>query len=308
MRVWLGLSGNGDEAGLALRVSDYSAWKKLFHNAHTKALTHRINGPECVIPATLGPQNLKKYSIKWRRNLRCSFSLPLITINLRQTSQPSTIQDAALDLPQQPSPIPGGYKPNTRKKRLEAIPRCTEYSPALMRRVDGRCGRSRPNDLQKDFTPLEFSGTCEKFRCIYDAVAVNTTVNISSDFQATAMSCYQSTASAIAHSFSARTLWRLRFIPREQWLSLVELLRETKTFQATDPRDRIFAPVGLASDLHPEFVRSFVDYGKSLADIQTELAIWLLRHQIGVGSFLFSHVKSTGHSDFLPSRVPDWTG
>ena len=238
-----------------------------------------------------------------------------------------------------------------------------EAGLALMRRIDGRCGRSRPDDLQKDFTPLEllglpgmenpdwealgrilyrpwffriwivqeilvarrstfllgpyhmdgdavlgFAGTCEKFRCIYDAVAINATVNISSEFQATVMSCSQSTAGAVAVSPSAKTLWLLRFTLREQWLSMVELRNNTRNFQATDPRDRVFAVVGLASDLDPEFVRSLVDYEKSLADIQTELAIWFLRHQNRADSLLFSYVESVGHSDLLPSWVPDWIG
>jgi hypothetical protein len=50
--------------------------------------------------------------------------------------------------------------------------------------------------------------------------------------------------------------------------SILRLVYSTRAFGATDPRDKIFALVGLASDID----ESFVEYGKSYQDVIKELS------------------------------------
>lgn len=64
---------------------------------------------------------------------------------------------------------------------------------------------------------------------------------------------------------------------REKGMSgILHLLMTTHWFDATDQRDRIFALVGLTSDLD----KSFVDYSKSIEDVMRELSIILLDGRI----------------------------
>jgi len=77
----------------------------------------------------------------------------------------------------------------------------------------------------------------------------------------------------------------------------------TRTFKATQPCDKIFALIGLALDINIKFI----DYEKSFADVQIELAEICMGKQQSWDPMLFSFVDETHHSDKLPSWVPDWT-
>lgn len=108
--------------------------------------------------------------------------------------------------------------------------------------------------------------------------------------------------------YSVKSLWRIRSIMSSgQRPSIIQLLSETKMFQATIPHDKIFALVGLASDLDPDFLDKFIDYDKPLVDIQIELAKVCMEHQLSWGPALFSYVDAQCQSNELPSWVPDWT-
>jgi hypothetical protein len=86
-------------------------------------------------------------------------------------------------------------------------------------------------------------------------------------------------------------------------LPLVTLLGKTAQFKASDDRDKIFALIGLASDIS----KSIIDYSKRLDDIQIEVAqICIKQHDWG--PMLFTNVNPIGHSTALPSWVPDWVG
>ncbi|KAK3897247.1 HET-domain-containing protein [Staphylotrichum tortipilum] len=105
------------------------------------------------------------------------------------------------------------------------------------------------------------------------------------------------------------TLWFLHFTTSQFGGALMlELLNWTRIFKAKDPRDRIFALVGLASHFDPEFAHHLVDYKKPLAEVQTELARWFLKHHRRTESMAFSYVDAAGQSASLPSWVPDWAG
>ena len=54
------------------------------------------------------------------------------------------------------------------------------------------------------------------------------------------------------------------------------LLKKTHLFDAADPRDKVFALVGLANDID----KSFVDYSKSYDDVMRDLNLMLLEGRI----------------------------
>lgn len=98
-------------------------------------------------------------------------------------------------------------------------------------------------------------------------------------------------------------------------LELLELLRRTKSYLATDPRDKVFALIGLASD-GKRFERK-VDYSLQTDDVYAALAAHALVEQkdltilsscglhLSYHSSLSSSTSEAGISQ-LPSWVPDW--
>lgn len=82
--------------------------------------------------------------------------------------------------------------------------------------------------------------------------------------------------------------------------NLESLLRRTMTFQSTDPRDKVFALLGIAQ----EEDRSAIvpDYSKSLKTVYADLAIYLISKNINI---IYLNTDSPYHS--LPSWIPDWS-
>jgi hypothetical protein len=166
-------------------------------------------------------------------------------------------------------------------------------------------------------------GACmEEFHAIDDIITFNTPVNGSwADDLPTAITNSvrpTSTPSAVHNLalhdvlslsvYSIKSLWHLRStMSSGQPPTIIQLLSETKMFQATLPQDKIFALVGLASDLDPDFLDKFIDYDKPLVDIQIELAKVCMEHPLSWGPTLFSYVDAQRQSIELPSWVPDWT-
>jgi hypothetical protein len=85
--------------------------------------------------------------------------------------------------------------------------------------------------------------------------------------------------------------------------TILDLLMYTRMFKATQPHDKIFALVGLASDIST----NFIDYKKSPSDVQIELAKMCMHKKQSWGPMLFSYVGFKHLSNGLPSWVPDWT-
>ncbi|KAF2399295.1 HET-domain-containing protein [Trichodelitschia bisporula] len=107
---------------------------------------------------------------------------------------------------------------------------------------------------------------------------------------------------------SVSSLWFLRGIKLlVDKPSLLELLNHTRLFNATEPRDKIFALVNLAGDINPSFVEGYINYDKPLADVQIDLAKYIIRHALSSSTLWLSYVDSAHHSEDLPSWVPDWT-
>jgi hypothetical protein len=108
----------------------------------------------------------------------------------------------------------------------------------------------------------------------------------------------------MATYYSLRELYFLSAMIRHgQPPSILQLLVSTRMFKATDPRDKIFALVGLASDVDS----NFIDYNLSVADVQIRLAKRCMRNPECPGTMLLSYVDQGHHSHELPSWVPDWT-
>lgn len=100
---------------------------------------------------------------------------------------------------------------------------------------------------------------------------------------------------------------RLGFAKRGE-VSLLPLLWSTRTYEATDPRDKIFALIGLTNDLRTDFI----DYEKKPCDILFELARCIMRNDLtqslcGGPICLLSFVEPRPQSSYLPSWIPDWT-
>jgi hypothetical protein len=76
----------------------------------------------------------------------------------------------------------------------------------------------------------------------------------------------------------------------------------TRALQASDPGDKIFALVGIASDVSCDFI----DYRKSFADVNTEIIKQGLEDtEIKArGLHLLSYVRNDGSIGILPSWVP----
>lgn len=96
--------------------------------------------------------------------------------------------------------------------------------------------------------------------------------------------------------------------------NLLDLLISTRDLDATDPRDKIFALLGIASDgRHPEYT---IDYSQTTAQVYVAYALTLLRQTSDLrllsacnGSPLLDHYDDRNYWEtkcLLPTWVPDW--
>lgn len=99
------------------------------------------------------------------------------------------------------------------------------------------------------------------------------------------------------------------YIPRPQ---LLELVFKARTRDATDDRDRIFAFLGLASDvdvsnLEPELVP---DYTIPAEEVYMRFALWSLlqKDNLRILQYASLNLESSLAERRLPSWVPDWRG
>ena len=174
---------------------------------------------------------------------------------------------------------------------------------------------------------LAFAGAIGKYPGLQDAMAINSSINATWVINSASLNAPAGAGVTpspirpegspsqinipVAWYPSFRSLWFLKgTLSRFGGALILELLNNTRMFKATDPRDRIFALVDLASHFDPGFAKRLVNYNKSFRDVQIELAMWLLGNQRRTESMLFSYAGDTGQQqlDSLPSWVPDWSG
>lgn len=92
---------------------------------------------------------------------------------------------------------------------------------------------------------------------------------------------------------------------------LLQILHSRRGSGVFDPRDMLYAHLGMhQSGTETQDVEELigVDYQKSVPEVYTDLALYLLRNQRGLG--FLSHVEDKALEDRnpdLPSWVPDWT-
>ncbi|KAH6972338.1 heterokaryon incompatibility protein-domain-containing protein [Ilyonectria sp. MPI-CAGE-AT-0026] len=97
------------------------------------------------------------------------------------------------------------------------------------------------------------------------------------------------------------------------WLerhSLLQLVFLTRGFEATDPRDKLFALVGLASDVMSSDWEVTPDYDLSLSEVYRRFALWHLTRNRQVEVFSLGtnrDLPSSEELETLPSWVPDLT-
>jgi len=182
-----------------------------------------------------------------------------------------------------------------------------------------------PHNIDGDAV-LAFAGATQKYPGLQDAMAINSSINATWVINSASLNAPagagvtpgpphpEGSSSKInvpvACQPSFISLWFLKYtLFRFGGVLIVELLNNTRMFKAKDPRDRIFALVGLASHFDPDFAKRLVDYNKSFRDLQIELAMWLLGNQRRTESMVLSYAGDTGRQlDSLPSWVPDWSG
>jgi hypothetical protein len=105
-------------------------------------------------------------------------------------------------------------------------------------------------------------------------------------------------------SYSVQHLWILKvLIDSGETPKICQLLMSTRAFKATNPLDKIYALIGLCSDVSP----TFIDYNKHIDEVQIDIAKLCMRNLESWGPMIFSYVDQEHHSDSLPSWVPDWT-
>ena len=102
----------------------------------------------------------------------------------------------------------------------------------------------------------------------------------------------------------------LRLGNDSQYRSLINLLRSFRKCHSSDPRDKVYALVGLANDqgVH-EMVP--VDYAKSVEAVYLECAKFLVRNGDGMEMLLQAGISQTrdgnGVKLSMPSWVPNWS-
>ncbi|KAL6790975.1 HET domain-containing protein [Trichoderma sp. SZMC 28012] len=97
---------------------------------------------------------------------------------------------------------------------------------------------------------------------------------------------------------------------RSQRHNLLELLFLTRGFQATDPRDKLFALVGLAGDVLSSDWEVTPNYDLTVAEVYRRFALWHLTRKRQFEIFSFGRGQGLPLSpelEPLPSWVPDLT-
>ncbi|KXH69268.1 hypothetical protein CSAL01_12495 [Colletotrichum salicis] len=95
---------------------------------------------------------------------------------------------------------------------------------------------------------------------------------------------------------------------------IIDMLVRARQLEASDPRDKIFALLGISTNVDVDNRLVAVDYGKSTAEVQTDLACYLIEEHksLDMLSYVdhsingFSSLFSFGQAEALPSWVPDW--
>lgn len=92
---------------------------------------------------------------------------------------------------------------------------------------------------------------------------------------------------------------------KHERLGLIDLLYDTTIFEVSEPRDKVFALVGLARNVDPDFI----DYKQSLKEVLTKVATMALMGDSRIVAnplHLLTYVTARTHASDLLSWVPEW--
>ncbi|KAE9365154.1 HET-domain-containing protein [Stipitochalara longipes BDJ] len=90
----------------------------------------------------------------------------------------------------------------------------------------------------------------------------------------------------------------------EEW-TLLELLRLTRKYNATDARDKVFALHGVVTN--PYSIGAAVDYSKPLEEVYTDVAVHELIQKKTLFSLANAGISTYPRNPNLPSWVADWS-
>jgi hypothetical protein len=107
---------------------------------------------------------------------------------------------------------------------------------------------------------------------------------------------------------SAQIIRALKFSHQQrenrQW-TLILLLRSTRKYKATDPRDKVFALQGVMTDTS-SFCNT-VDYGSTTEEVYVAFAVYNLQDRKDLWWLSNAGLSTYPQNDKLPSWVPDWS-
>jgi hypothetical protein len=108
---------------------------------------------------------------------------------------------------------------------------------------------------------------------------------------------------------SAHTIRALKFSHQQrqnhhQW-TLIQLLRSTRKYQATDPRDKVFALQGVMTDTN-SFCKT-VTYKSTMEEVYVAFAVYNLQDRKDLVWLSNAGLSSYPQNRHLPSWVPDWS-
>ncbi|KAL9599043.1 MAG: hypothetical protein Q9219_004077 [cf. Caloplaca sp. 3 TL-2023] len=87
--------------------------------------------------------------------------------------------------------------------------------------------------------------------------------------------------------------------------ALINVLRATRHFKVSDPKDKIFAVLGLVGEL-PNELKSIIDYKLSAGEVYHRAAFWMLCNPNPFQVLAHAGLQRQGYLFDLPSWVPDW--
>jgi hypothetical protein len=98
---------------------------------------------------------------------------------------------------------------------------------------------------------------------------------------------------------------RLAHETQDKSWDLLGLLRLTRKYLATDPRDKVFALTGIVTD--PENISLTADYTLSTEEVYLSVAVHYLDKLKDLGLLANGGLSSAPQNPRLPSWVPDWS-
>ena len=89
--------------------------------------------------------------------------------------------------------------------------------------------------------------------------------------------------------------------------TLLSLLMRHRSFESTDPRDRVFALLGLSGDARPRKLNIQPNYNLRVEEVYENMAILMLKSYGSLDILSFPRVSEISTIPGLPSWVPDWS-